>query len=81
MIESISSSELWTDEGYVHSSVFSCWTKMLDLIQVDLEKAGFQIQRIDGRTSLQKRRTAVEQFSSDPACTVMLASIGSAGEG
>jgi len=63
------------------SIVFSCWTRMLDLVQVDLEKAGFRIQRIDGRTSLQKRRDAVELFSSDPAYTVMLASIGSAGEG
>ena len=54
---------------------------MLDLVQSDLEKAGLRTQRIDGQVSLQKRRTAIEQFNSDSGCTVMLASIGSAGEG
>jgi SNF2 family DNA or RNA helicase len=54
---------------------------MLDLVQTDLENSGLQIQRIDGQASLQQRRAAVEVFKSDPACTVMLASIGSAGEG
>ncbi|RYP70475.1 hypothetical protein DL771_005412 [Monosporascus sp. 5C6A] len=58
-----------------------CWTRMLDLIQQDLGDVGLGIQRIDGQASLQQRRMAMEQFRSDPNCTVMLASIGSAGEG
>ena len=54
---------------------------MLDLVQKDLQDVGLGIQRIDGQASLQQRRAAMEQFRSDPHCTVMLASIGSAGEG
>ena len=54
---------------------------MLDLVEKDLLSAGFSVLRIDGRASLKKRQAAMEKFSSDPDCTVMLASIGSAGEG
>lgn len=54
---------------------------MLDLVQNDLEASGFSVRRIDGKASLDLRRQAVEQFRTDPKCTVMLASIGSAGEG
>jgi SNF2 family DNA or RNA helicase len=64
-----------------YSIVFSCWTRMLDLVQKDLKDVGLGIQRIDGQASLPQRRAAMEQFKSDPNCTVMLASIGSAGEG
>ncbi|SPO06912.1 uncharacterized protein DNG_09606 [Cephalotrichum gorgonifer] len=63
------------------SVVFSCWTRMLDLIQNDLESVGLGVQRIDGSASLPQRRVAIEQFMLDPRCVVMLASIGSAGEG
>jgi SNF2 family DNA or RNA helicase len=63
------------------SVVFSFWTKMLDLIQRALHSEGFGFQRIDGKTSLEGRRMAIEQFNQNPECTVMLASIGSAGEG
>jgi len=54
---------------------------MLDLIQQALRQHGFGIQRIDGKTSLEDRSKALHQFGEDPDCTVMLASIGSAGEG
>lgn len=54
---------------------------MLDLIQRQLELQKFGFQRIDGRSSLQQRSRAITQFTKDPNCTVMLASIGSAGEG
>lgn len=63
------------------SVVFSCWTKMLDLLEGTLNSDGFTVQRIDGRCSLQERDSALRQFNEDPGCTVMLASIGSAGEG
>lgn len=65
----------------ITSVIFSCWTKMPDLIQQALEKQGFHSQRIDGKTSLENRKKALNGFNDDPACTVMLASIGSAGEG
>ncbi|KAM7210964.1 SNF2 family N-terminal domain containing protein [Rhypophila decipiens] len=63
------------------SVVFSCWTKMLDLVQQTLINEGFVAVRIDGQKSLKERTNALSTFRSDPACTVMLASIGSAGEG
>lgn len=54
---------------------------MLDLIQQALQNHGFRFQRIDGRTSLENRTKALQIFNDDPSCTVMLASIGSTGEG
>jgi SNF2 family DNA or RNA helicase len=54
---------------------------MLDLVQQALEFAGFSVARIDGQKSLQDRARAISRFTDDSACTVMLASIGSAGEG
>jgi hypothetical protein len=54
---------------------------MLDLTQQSLEASGFVCLRIDGQTTLEGRSRAIRQFNEDPACTVMLASIGSAGEG
>lgn len=65
----------------LQSLVFSTWTKMLDLVQSHLKASGFTCQRIDGQSSLQKRGEAMRLFREDPNCTVMLASIGSAGEG
>ncbi|KAL9115841.1 MAG: hypothetical protein Q9227_000209 [Pyrenula ochraceoflavens] len=63
------------------SVIFSYWTKMLDLIQKALDSEGFCLQRIDGKTSLDQRREAIRQFTHNPGCSIMLASIGSAGEG
>lgn len=54
---------------------------MLDLIQQALELHGFKFCRIDGGTSLEKRRSAIRQLNEDRECTIMLATIGSAGEG
>jgi len=54
---------------------------MLDLIQKALELHGFDCCRIDGATRLEDRRDAMQRFNEDRKCTVMLASIGSAGEG
>ncbi|KAK0617623.1 SNF2 family N-terminal domain-containing protein [Immersiella caudata] len=63
------------------SVVFSCWTKMLDLIEKALQKENIGFQRIDGQTTLKGRADALEAFRSDPNCHVMLATIGSVGEG
>lgn len=54
---------------------------MLDLVQHQLVLNGFIFARIDGQSSLQKRSSAIFEFSNNPMCMVMLASIGSAGEG
>ncbi len=54
---------------------------MLNLVQHALEEEGFSVARIDGQKSLLERAHAISRFSKDPRCTVMLATIGSAGEG
>ncbi|GAW19569.1 hypothetical protein ANO14919_090570 [Xylariales sp. No.14919] len=63
------------------SVVFSYWVKMLDLVEQALRKENFIFQRIDGQTSLEGRRVAIQDFQDDPSCTVMLASVGSSAEG
>jgi SNF2 family DNA or RNA helicase len=63
------------------SVVFSYWTKMLDLVQTALQAAGFVFQRVDGHTSLDNRTKAIAEFTYNPRCTIMLASISAAGEG
>ena len=54
---------------------------MLDVIAKALTQHGFRYQRIDGQSSLPQRHMAIQQFKEEPTCTVMLASVGSAGEG
>jgi SNF2 family DNA or RNA helicase len=54
---------------------------MLDLIEKALAAERIIFQRIDGGKSLRQRRQAIESFRNDPSCTVLLASIGSAGVG
>jgi SNF2 family DNA or RNA helicase len=63
------------------SVVFSYSTKMLNLIQQALSSYSFTTCRIDGSTSLDGRNTALKRFAEDADCSVMLATIGSAGEG
>ncbi|KAH7403053.1 hypothetical protein BKA64DRAFT_440273 [Cadophora sp. MPI-SDFR-AT-0126] len=65
----------------VKSVIFSQWTKMLDLIADALAHHGFEFQRIDGQSGLKQRSTAIQQFKSNAECTVMIATVGSAGEG
>jgi hypothetical protein len=54
---------------------------MIDLIQRVLETNGIRFQRIDGQTSQSQRLEALETFETDSRCQVLLASIGSVGEG
>lgn len=63
------------------SVVFSYWTSVLDLIHNALLQAGFACERIDGKCSIKRREEALSRFADDPYCTVMLATIGSGGEG
>ncbi|QGI63983.1 hypothetical protein CEK27_007954 [Fusarium fujikuroi] len=65
----------------VKSVVFSYWTKMLDLVQKALFEASFLCARIDGQYSVKQRENALFRFANDPCCTVMLATLGSGGEG
>jgi len=54
---------------------------MLDFIEKALQKENIGFRRIDGQTTLKGREDALEAFRSDPNCSVMLATIGSVGEG
>ncbi|CAJ0553138.1 Ff.00g116500.m01.CDS01 [Fusarium sp. VM40] len=65
----------------VKSVVFSYWTSVLNLVQNALLQAGFSCERIDGKCSIKRREEALSTFTNDPCCTVMLATIGSGGEG
>lgn len=63
------------------SVVFTCWTKMLDLIEKAINSMGLVFQRIDGKKSIEQRRFALKEFSANDNCTIMLASIDCAGLG
>ncbi|KAF5627127.1 helicase-like transcription factor [Fusarium sp. NRRL 52700] len=65
----------------IKSVVFSYWTRMLDIVQKALLQAGLLCERIDGKYSIKQREKALWRFSNDPYCTVMLATLGSGGEG
>lgn len=54
---------------------------MLTLIEKSLGAEGFAYERIDGKRSITQTRMALKSFRTDPRCTVLLASIGSAGVG
>ncbi|KAJ0114754.1 hypothetical protein J7T55_004495 [Diaporthe amygdali] len=65
----------------IKSVVFSCWIKMLDLIQRALVSQGLDFVRIDGSKTERARREAISRFRSDHDCGILLATIGSAGVG
>jgi SNF2 family DNA or RNA helicase len=54
---------------------------MLDLVEKALASERITFQRIDGGKSLRHRKHAIQSFRNNPSCTVLLASIGSAGVG
>ena len=54
---------------------------MLNLIEASLKERGLKVYRIDGQSSLSQRRKALETFGNEEEYSIMLASIGAAGEG
>ncbi|KAL8828540.1 MAG: hypothetical protein Q9191_002531 [Dirinaria sp. TL-2023a] len=65
----------------IKSIIFSSWTKMLDLVQVALNRSGFKSQRVDGSRTSEQRKFSLEAFRDDHQYTILLASIGSTGTG
>ncbi|SCN69496.1 related to helicase-like transcription factor protein [Fusarium fujikuroi] len=65
----------------IKSVVFTFWRKMLNLLEIALRGEGFKFARIDGQKSLVERTSALRSFRNDDSCTVMIATIGSIGEG
>ncbi|KAJ9257883.1 hypothetical protein DTO207G8_1660 [Paecilomyces variotii] len=55
--------------------VFSQWTSFLDIIEPHLERNGISFARIDGKMQSAKRDKSTHQFSNDPECKVLLASL------
>lgn len=53
----------------------------LDLLELALHQAGVGFARIDGQKSFKLRVAAMAQFNEVDSCTVMIATIGSVGEG
>jgi SNF2 family DNA or RNA helicase len=54
---------------------------MLDLVELALNRKGLSFWRLDGSMNLSQREASLENFRTDPNCTVLLASIQSAGVG
>ncbi|KAF8538868.1 SNF2 family N-terminal domain-containing protein [Trichophaea hybrida] len=65
----------------VKSVIFTGWTQMLDLVEQALDAEGIGFQRLDGSTTLQQRNKRIGSFRNDDDCTVLLATIGTAGVG
>ncbi|CAG5175025.1 uncharacterized protein ALTATR162_LOCUS10818 [Alternaria atra] len=55
--------------------IFSQWTSFLDILEPHLTLYGLKYVRIDGSMSATQRDVALEALDSDPATTIMLASL------
>ncbi|PYH99485.1 hypothetical protein BO71DRAFT_369134 [Aspergillus ellipticus CBS 707.79] len=55
--------------------VFSQWTSFLNLVEPHLHRHGIGFARIDGKMSSNGRDNSIHRFSTDPACSVLLASL------
>ena len=54
---------------------------MLDLVEIALTTKGLSCLRIDGKQTDARRRSVLEGFRTEAHCSILLASIGSAGVG
>ena len=63
------------------SVVFSQWTTMLDLVEIELRKRKVGYTRLDGSMKRADRTNAIVSFQTDPETVVMLVSIKAGGVG
>ncbi|KAF3288760.1 hypothetical protein TWF970_005816 [Orbilia oligospora] len=63
------------------SVVFSCWTKMLDLVEVALKNNGIGFTRMEGSLTTRERKEHLHTFRNDPNCRVFLSTLGSGSTG
>ena len=68
------------DEGH-KILVFSQFTSMLALIKVELEKAGYVYEYLDGQTPAQERLEKVNRFNADQKIPIFLISLKAGGTG
>ena len=64
-----------------HSVVFSQWTTMLDLVEIELRRRKMGYSRLDGSMKRTDRTNAIVSFQNDPETVVMLVSIKAGGVG
>ncbi|KAK0666119.1 putative DNA repair and recombination protein RAD5B [Cercophora samala] len=55
--------------------IFSQWTSFLNIIQRQLDEAGYTYTRIDGSMNATKRDVAIKALDEDPNTKIMLASL------
>ena len=63
------------------SVVFSQWTTMLDLVEIELRRRKVGYSRLDGSMKRADRTNAIVSFQTDPETVVMLVSIKAGGVG
>lgn len=61
--------------------VFSQWTSMLNLLEPQLQRAGFCYRRLDGTMSIQARDRAIADFKTRPEVNVIIMSLKAASLG
>jgi SWI/SNF-related matrix-associated actin-dependent regulator of chromatin subfamily A3 len=55
--------------------IFSQWTSFLNIIQHQLNTAGYKHTRLDGSMSAARRDAAISALDTDPECRILLASL------
>lgn len=55
--------------------IFSQWTSFLNIIQAQLNEAGYKYARIDGTMNAHTRDAGMAALSDDPDCKILLASL------
>lgn len=65
----------------IASVIFTSWVKMIDLIEKALSAENIGFVRIDGSKSNLQRKSSLQTFETDANCSVLLATISSAGVG
>ncbi|KAF3908917.1 hypothetical protein AA313_de0208672 [Arthrobotrys entomopaga] len=68
-------------ETHLKSVVFSCWTKMLDLVEIALRREGIEFIRIDGSLSLSDRQDRINYFRNSGSCMTLLLILGTGSVG
>ena len=71
--------QLRSDDKTIKSLVFSQFVNFLDLIAFRLQRAGFQICRLEGNMSPEARNRTIKHFMENPNVTVFLVSLKAGG--
>jgi len=72
-------SEMQKQERFSKAVVFSQFVGMLDLLEYRLKVAGYGVEKLTGRMSMERRDLAATRFKEDPLCKVFLISLKAGG--